>query len=81
MPLFSNKIKSKERVVLISNDEKVPETFHEFFINVVKTLNISKNPYLIFGTAHTDPVLQSIEKLSKHPSLINFKNRNSREVF
>ena len=46
-PLFSNKVKSKERITLIeneniiSNDKKVAQTFNEFFTNVVKTLNIS----------------------------------------
>ena len=76
-PLFSNKIKSKERITLmeneniISNDKKVAKTFHEFFSNVVKCLNISQNSYLISGTSQIDPVLQSIEKFSKHPSIIN----------
>ena len=71
-PLFSNKIKSKERITLIeneniiSNDKKVAKTFHEFFPNV-KCLDISQNPYLISGTSQTDLVLQSIEKFSKHP--------------
>ena len=66
-PLFSNKIKSKERITLteneniISSDKKVAETFHEFFSNV-KCLNISQNPYLISGTSQTDPVFHSIEK-------------------
>ena len=38
--LFSNKINFKERITLIknsnfvSNDKKVPETFHRFFSNV-----------------------------------------------
>ena len=82
-PLFSNKIKSKERITLIeneninSNDKKVAETFHEFFSNVVKTLNISQNPNLISATSQADPVLQSIEKFSKHLSIINIKNRIS----
>ena len=88
-PLFSNKIKSKERITLIENeniissDKKVAETFHEFFSNVVKCLNISQNPYLISGTSQTDPVLQSIEKFSKHPSIINIKKRmnNSNYTF
>ena len=52
-------------------------TFNEFFSNVLKTLNISKNPYLIAGTSQTDPVLQSIEKFSIYPSKINNKNRMS----
>ena len=68
---------------VISNDKKVAETFHEFFSNVVKSLNISQNPYLISGTSQTDPVLQSIEKFSKHPSIINIKKRmnNSNYTF
>ena len=82
-PFFSNKIKSKERITLIqnetiiSNDKNIAETFHEFFSNVVTTLNISQNPYLISGISRTDPVLQSIEKSSKHPSILNIKNRMS----
>ena len=84
-PLFSNKIKSKERIALIeneniiSNDKKIAETFHKFFSNVVKCLHISPNPYLISGTSQTDPVFQSIEKLKK----INIKKRmnNSSHTF
>ena len=59
---------------IISNDKKVTETFHEFFSNVVKTLNISKNPYFISEICQTDPVLQSTEKFSKRPSIIIKKN-------
>ena len=68
-----NNIKSKEKITLIqnyriiSNDKKVAETSHEFYSNVVKTLNISQNPNLISGAPQTDPVPQSIEKFSKHP--------------
>ena len=32
-------------------------------------------PCLISGTSQTDPVLQSIDKFSKHPSIINIKKR------
>ena len=59
------------------NDRKVAEIFHEFSSNAAKTLNISQNPYLDFGISQTDPVLQSIEKFSKHPSIIHIKNRMS----
>ena len=86
---FSNKIGSKERITLIENeniissDKKIAETFHEFFSNVVKCLNISQNPHLISGTSQTDPVLHSIEKFSKHPSTTNIKKRmnNSNYTF
>ena len=66
-----------ENESIISNDKKLAETFHEFLRNVVKTLNISQNPYLISGTSQTDPVFQSIEKFSKHSSVVNIKNRMS----
>ena len=87
--LFPNKIKYKERITLIeneniiSNDKKVADIFHKFFSNLVKTLNISQNPYLVSGTSQIDPVLQSIEKFSKHPSIINIKKRmnNSNYTF
>ena len=78
-PIFSNKIKSKEKITLIENEniisnvKKVAKTFHEFFSNVAKSLKIFQNPYLISGTSQTDPVLQSVEKFSKHPSIINIK--------
>ena len=81
-PIFSNKIKSKERITLIeneniiSNDKKVAETFDEFSSNVVKCLNISQNPYLFSETSQTYLVLQYIEKFSKHPSIINMNNSN-----
>ena len=58
-PLFSSKIKSKERITLIeneniiSNDKKVAVTVNEFFGNIVKCLNISQNLYFIFGTSQT----------------------------
>ena len=54
---FFKTIKSKETITIIENeniilnDKKVAETFHEFFSNVVKTLNIPQNPYLISGTS------------------------------
>ena len=77
--LFLKKVKSKERISLIENediiskDKKVAKTLYEFSSNIVKTLNISQNPYFISGTSQTDPVLQPIEKFSKHPSIINIK--------
>ena len=43
----NGRITHTENKNIISNDKKVAETFHEFFSNNVKTLNISKNPYLI----------------------------------
>ena len=78
VPPFSNKINSKGRITLIENkniisdDIKVAATFRELFSNVVKTLIISQNPYHTSEISETDPVLQFIEKFSKHPSIIEW---------
>ena len=63
--------------------KKVAETSQKFFSNVLKCLNISQNPSIISGTSQTNPVLQSIEKFSKRPSIINIKKRmnNSNYTF
>ena len=74
-PLFLNNINYKKRITtfenenIFLNDKKVVETFHEFITNIVKTLIISETPYLIFETSQTNPVPQSIENFSKHPSI------------
>ena len=85
-PIKSNLKKESHFVktrISFKNDKNVAETFHEFFSNDLKSLNFSQNPYLISGTSQTDPVLQSIEKFSKHPSIINIKKRmnNSNYTF
>lgn len=73
--LFLNNINYKKRITIFknenifSNDKKVVETFHEFITNVVKTVIILETPCLIFETSQTNPVPQSIENFSKHPSI------------
>ena len=52
----------KSHLLKIKNNKQVAEIFREFFSNIVKSLNISQNPFLIFRTSQTDPALQSIEK-------------------
>ena len=48
-PLFSNKIKSKEKIPLVENDEiissdiEVAKTFQNFFSSIVKNLNIQRD--------------------------------------
>ena len=73
-PLFSNKIKSKERIKLrkeneniISNDKEVAETFREFFSNVVKSLNISQNHILFLEHLK---LIQSSNPLQNFPNIL-----------
>ena len=76
-PLFSDKTITKESITLVEKEEilqdekKIAETFNSFFSNVVKELNIDINNDLINGDLQeTDPILRSIEKYSKHHSII-----------
>jgi len=80
-PLFSNKIRSKPKITLIENEKiitnenEIAETFNEYFSNIVKNLNISRDPKHISKTTQKDSVLQSVEMFAKHPSIISIKDR------
>ena len=80
-PLFSNKIKSKEKNALVENaeivteDSKLVKIFNDFFSTVVDKLNITINDDHILKTSSSDPVWASIERFSKHPSILNIKKR------
>ena len=82
-PLFSNKIKTKEKITLVENseivsiDSEVASIFNEFFTTIVKNLNIYRNPDHLLETRKQDRVLASIEKFSKHPSILNIEKKMS----
>ena len=79
--MFSNKIKSKEKIALVENaeivteDSKLVKIFNDFFSSVVDKLNTAINDDHISETSSSDPVWASIERFSKHPSLLNIKKR------
>ena len=80
-PLFSNQIKSKEKVTLVENDEiisidiEVAKTFQNFFSSIVKNLNIQRDETHLSKTTQDNPVLECIEKFSRHPSIVSIKKR------
>ena len=80
-PLFSNKIKSKEKITLVENDEiissdiEVAKTFQNFFSSIVKNLNTQRDETHLSKTTQENPVLACIEKFSKHPSIVSIKKR------
>ena len=63
LPLFSNKIKSKEKIALVENYEiisiamEVAETFRNFFSSIIKNLNIQRDEKHLFKTAQDIPVI------------------------
>ena len=81
-PLFSNVGGGSQKITLvkgdniISNDEEVAETFNNFFINSVDSLNISENKVLLSSTDDlTDPVKIVLQKYEHHPSIIDIKEK------
>ena len=80
-PLFSNKIKLKEKITLVENDEiilsdiEAAKTFQNFFSSIVKNLNIQTDETHLSKTTQENPVLACNEKFSKHPSIISIKKR------
>ena len=87
-PLLSGKIKSNEKITLVENDKiltqdiKVAEELNSFFSNVVKNLKIleysEKNP---LPEKIANPILKSVLKYDKHPSVTAIRKRNIRSHF
>ena len=70
-PDFPNKILGTSRVILgddgkiISDTEKVADTFNNFFVNIGKTLKINKDKQFLVETSHGfDPVLKTIKNIA-----------------
>ena len=67
-PNFSNKILGNNRVTLrdggkiISDTEKVADTFNKFFVNIWNTLDIDKDKQILVERNDVfDPVLKTIK--------------------
>ena len=83
-PNFSNKIVDTNRVILrdgskiISDTEKVADTFNKFFVNIRNTFKIDKyKRFLVETTDVSDPVLKAVKKYSAHSSISNMNNMNN----
>ena len=80
-PLSSNKIKSKEKITLVENNEiissdiEVANTFQNFFSSIVKNLNIQRDETHLSKATQDNPVLARIEKFSTDPSIISIQKR------
>ena len=79
-PLFSNYCGGSQKITLvnrgeiISKDEEVAKTFNEYFIESVKSLNITENKDVLTNTGDlNDPVEIALKKFNKHPSILKIK--------
>ena len=87
-PNFSNKILGTNIVILrdggkiISDTEKVADTFNKFFVNIAKALKVDKDKQFLVETKDVfDPVLKAIKKYSAHPSILRIKDKMNNSVF
>ena len=81
-PNFSNKIKTKKLILLedgeiISDNTKIAEVFNDYFINIVKDLNIpditlDKVPVIPENT-NNDPIDNILNTYDSHPSIIRIR--------
>ena len=67
---------------IISDTEKVADTFNKFFVSIGNTLKIDKEKqFLVERNDISDPVLKAIKKYSIHPSILSIKEKmNSNEL-
>ena len=67
---------------IISDKEKVTDTFNKFFMNIGKTLRIDKDKQFLVETNDVfDPVLKAIKKYSAHPGILWIKEKMNNNVF
>ena len=75
-PLFSDKTNSKQKITLvnglniITEDDKLADTFNIFFKDAVDKLGIIENSDLVATTNIEDPVELAIAKFKHHPSIL-----------
>ena len=87
-PNFSNKIVGTNRMILtdgdkiVSDTEKVVDTFNKFFVDIRHILNKDKDKWFLVETLDVfDPVLKAIKKYSAHPSILSIKEKMNNNVF
>ena len=85
---FSNEIVTTNRVVLkdggtiISDREKVADTFKKVFMNIESTLKIDKNKrFLVEKKDVLDPFVKAIKKYSVNLNITKIKQKMNNNIF
>ena len=82
-PLFSKNGRNSHRINLVDNDgeiicndKEVAETFNNFFIDVIKSLDIAENAALQNKTGNlTNPVRVAVKRFDSHSSILEIKSK------
>ena len=85
-PFFSNGSSKSSKITLVEDDEvitddkKIAETFNEYYIDVVSSLDIQKNVALENNTdGISNPVNKALKRFKDHPSILEIKKNVSIE--
>ena len=78
--LIENWLRDGDKI--ISDTEKVADTFNMVFVNIGNTLKIDMGKqFLVEANDVFDPVLKAITKYSAHPSILSIKEKMNNNVF
>ena len=67
---------------IVSDREKVADTFKKTLVNIEKTLKIDRNKqFLLEANNEFNPVLKAVKKYSAHTSILRIKKKMNNNVF
>ena len=66
---------------IVKTEKETAKVFNNFFLNIVKNLNISQYSYFDHIKENVkDPTLEAILKYKKHPSILAIRTKCNRNV-
>ena len=87
-PLFNDKSSSNQVNNLlidgkiVNKDDEIAQNLNNYFANVVKSLDIKENRYLLTENNNIDdPIDAAIKKFALHPSILKIKEKVKCDIF
>ena len=75
------KITLIENDEIISDDKEIAETFNDYFVKAVSTLELKENNAILNDSIHLlDPVKKALHKFKDHPSILEIRKNVNNEV-
>ena len=76
---FSDKRITNDNIIFVDNNliiskyDIIAETFNEYFVSMVKNMNIIIGPKLAVNINVNDHIYQAIERYKNHPGIVKIK--------
>ena len=86
-PLFNDKSSSNQVNNLlidgkiVNKNDEIAQNLNNYFANVVKSLDIKENRYLLTENNIDDPIDAVIKKFALHPSILKIKEKVKCDIF